>query len=132
MGYYTKFHLEGELNELGNREAAHIIQKLLDSPSDSDGWPDHQFFSLDRRHMLRSSSYYHLPFSTSFLREAGEGGLYFLFNCDLKNYEDEIELFLSWLAPYVDEAVGFSRGEGFDLSPIYIRFGKLLPSGDML
>lgn len=134
MGYYTKFHLEGELNTLGVQTALPVLKRLLDSEwrDACDPWPDHPFFALGRKFMLCCSSYYHVPFSTSFVKEDWQGGWYFFFNCDLKNYQEEIEAFLSWLTPYVDGAVGFLRGEQCDLDPIYISDGKRVLGGEYL
>lgn len=55
--------------------------------------------------MLRCSSFYLFPHAFSeVLGPEFEGDRNRLFvRCDLKNYEGEIEAFLDWLAPYVEE-----------------------------
>ena len=68
--------------------------------------PDHEFFKKERWRMIGfCSSYYHVPFSLSRYSEN-----YIFSRSDLKNYSNEIESFLDWLDPYIDEYKGHCIG----------------------
>lgn len=120
MGMYTKLHLEGELNKRGIAEAKPVLEWMLGGTK-PDKLPDHKLFTKRRAEwMLRSCSFYHFPFATSLLRD--DTGSYFLFNCDLKDYEDEIATFIDWLTPFVERAWGFTRyEEDGEVTPIRLH-----------
>ena len=56
-------------------------------------------------------------------------GWYLTVRCSFKNYDDEIELFLDWLAPYIETYgfLGYHRYEEFDdPTLIYKEDGKIV------
>jgi hypothetical protein len=72
--------------------------------------PSHDFFKCHNWSAIGNcSSYYHHPDSINSLVmiPAISSGIARLFSrSDLKNYEDEIQLFLNWFMPFVDEKKG--------------------------
>lgn len=112
MGMYTELVLGLELD---NDEAT--IQKLkymLDNTTD-DVMIDDPFFKTPRwTYMLCCDSYYFDGQTDSKLVYDIIAGTHFLnVRCNLKNYDNEIELFLKWLAPHIktDGFLGYMRYE---------------------
>lgn len=76
----------------GDRDNTHILKK----------WPDHPFFKKERWEAIGScSSAYHIPANQKYF-----DGSYLFCRCDLKNYDNEIEAFLDWIDPYIQEPKG--------------------------
>lgn len=111
MGYYTQLHLQVELKK---DTPDSVIKTLLHMLGETHFKPEEVPFECDRwEFMLRSSSFYCFP--RSFSRLFQEQGKHYLFvQCDFKNYTGELNNFLSWISPYVDNDEGFmgySRAE---------------------
>ena len=85
-----KFSYGGDLDMTGPREL-----------------PDHEFFFCDRwPQVLTSSSYYFTPKAQcDFWFDEISKSWFLVTRFDLKNYDDEIEMFLSWIKPYIREPV---------------------------
>lgn len=99
MGMYTelviKCHIKRNLPDTVNE----ILNCMFNGTEEPEHLPDHLFFKCPRWNAVGScSSYYHIPESLSFYREG-----YLFSRSDLKNYDDEIDLFLNWVKKYVDE-----------------------------
>ncbi len=79
--------------------------------------PDHPLFATDRwRWMLRSCSHYFTPMTVfCFERNDIAKSWSLIVRCDLKNYDNEIEKFIDWLSPHLDDhfgqMIGYSRYE---------------------
>lgn len=130
MGMYTKLHLEGKLNDEGVKVALPVLEWMLANIEVQKAAPDPRPDCLKRlertTYMLDSNSYYHIPFSSSRIHNDRQGNTYFFFNCDLKNYQDEIQTLLDWLAPYTEEAWGFTRyEEDLHITEVHIDNGVL-------
>lgn len=70
-----------------------------DQPTDL---PDHPLFKTPRWFLIGNcSSYYHIPESSGCIKTEGYG--YIFSRSDFKNYDQEIELFLDWIYPFIDE-----------------------------
>jgi len=109
------------LRAMANREV-----DLTDLPT-----PDHPFFKTDRWPMLMScSSHYFIPFSLSKMESPDYVSDHYLSTrSDLKNYDNEIDLFAEWVAPYVDAVgktfAGYKRYEEDDTPTLlYFENGK--------
>jgi len=92
---------------------------------DQQKLPEHPFFKTPRWHMIGScSSYSHVPYPYNYLNfDSGK-----LFSrSDLKNYDNEIELFSNWLMPYLDpemnDFMGWIWSEGSP-KPKFIHFSS--------
>jgi len=96
-----------------------MIAEDLDVPEIVD-LPSHPLFETGRwNYMLRSSSYYFTPIASSLLEYDKIGKSWsFINRSDFKNYDNEINLFLDWIDPYIDaedgEMIGYSRYEESD------------------
>lgn len=78
--------------------------------------PDHEFFDCARWTMIFTShSYYFVPHSVQLLKYDDIANAWSLVTrADFKNYDREIEKFIDWILPYVDnedEMIGYSRYE---------------------
>ena len=67
--------------------------------------PSHSLFTTGRWHyMLRSSSYYHIPYTVKLLEYDNISENYYLVvRSDFKNYQGEIGKFFDWITPYVEK-----------------------------
>ena len=117
MGMYTECVFAVELKGM-DRKAQQALESMLDgSLSDRrpESLPNHPIFSKSRaRFMLRCASAYFPGRSDSYLYRDSDGDLFLTCRFNVKNYEDEIETFLDFIAPYVDEPnepVGYMRYE---------------------
>lgn len=102
MGMYTELLLKCNVKRDLPQDVKEALHYLFNSESKPETLPDHPFFSLHRWKLIGScGSYYHIPWSASRYAE----------NCifsrsDLKNYNGEIQMFASWLMPYLEEPEG--------------------------
>lgn len=91
--------------------------------------PDHPFFKVERWFQIgHCCSYYHIPYPTSDLRfDETSKNWYLVSRSDIKNYDNQIELFFDWVMPYLDkcegEFIGYSRYEEFDEPKLYFKKG---------
>lgn len=117
MGMYTELHFNAELLP---ETPAHIIETLeymLDNSKPIPTMLDHELFSASRwSYMLKCDSYYFDADTHSTLRFDDISDSYFLcIRCNLKNYDQEISKFISWIMPFIDaepgDFIGFYRYE---------------------
>ena len=117
MGMYTEFHFNVELKKDVPQEVVEVLKFMLGDIEVEPKLPAHPLFETDRwRVMLCMDSYYFHADTHSTLRFDDISNSYFLcIRCNLKNYNSEIEKFVSWITPYLDEFpnnfLGFSRYE---------------------
>ena len=118
MGMYTELHFNAEVRD--DAEALPILQFMVDHHAPAPTTlPDHPLFSRERwRFMLTCDSCYFAADTRSTLRTQryADGAYHYLcVRCNLKNYEQEIQLFIDWIMPYLDkedgEFLGFYRYE---------------------
>lgn len=104
MGTYTELILKVELHKDLPPDVYMILEFLFNHDKSPFSWPipDHSFFKTQRwENIGGGSSQYHVPECLN----------YFKYNvlfsrCDLKNYDNEIDMFLHWLDPYIDKFPG--------------------------
>lgn len=107
MGMYTELVVSTRVKDDPEIIAilSHMGGKIDRKP---DPLPDHPFFKTDRwDFMFQSSSYYFTP-RTVFLLEYDDIGKDWclIVRCDFKNYDDEVEEFISWLRPLLSDRDG--------------------------
>jgi hypothetical protein len=129
MGMYTELVISTRI--IDDSEVINVLKLMTDlGVSEIEELPKHPLFETPRwRHMLRSASYYFVPTPSSLLEYDGIGENWsFINRSDFKNYDNEINLFLDWLDPYIDssagEMIGYSRYEECDAPTIRYK-GKL-------
>lgn len=116
MGMYTELHFNKRLNKDTPAEVIAMLQYMV---GDSKEHPeiDHDLFKADRwTFMFQSDSYYFDADTSSTIRKDDISDDWALcIRSNLKNYGDEIGLFLNWISPYVwrgyPEFLGFYRYE---------------------
>lgn len=129
MGMYTELVLGVDLVRDTPEEVIDILKYMIEGELEDPEptVPDHPLFKTDRwRIMLRCDSHYFGGCSFSILDSPRyKGDVYKLsIRSNLKNYDSEIELFLNWLAPYIETRgfIGHMRYEAFD-DPWLIYYG---------
>jgi hypothetical protein len=131
MGMYTELVVSTSI--VDNPEVINVLKLMiaedLDVPEIKE-LPKHPLFETPRwTYMLRSASYYFTPIASSLLQyDKISKNWSFINRSDFKNYDNEINLFLGWLDPYIDavdgEMIGYSRYEESDVPEIRYK-GKL-------
>lgn len=132
MGMYTAIHFYSELNIPKDSMVADILKYMIGETEEMpEMLPDHKLFKSNGwQWMLRTDSYYFDEDTLSTLRwdEVGRG-YYLNIRSNLKNYDSEIEKFIDWIMPYIDEYkkdgdfLGFYRYEE-DETPTIITARK--------
>ena len=132
MGMYTELNIGVQI--VNDEKAIKKLNYMLNE-SDKDIQIEHPLFDNKRRwrYMLQCDSYYFDSQTDSKLYRDDlykDDPMYFLnVRCNLKNYNDEIELFLDWLCPYImtEGFLGYMRYEEAE-SPtlIYKENGKIV------
>lgn len=127
MGVYTELIFQGEVKF----DIPKQIQELFDyffGDSEElylyidkrDKLPDHCFFDCPRwRHIGHMSSYYFTPFPLRYM----QGKKFVFLRCDLKNYDNEIELFLDWIRPYMVDFYGWHWYEEDEQPTFFVERG---------
>ena len=106
MGTYTELVLKTHI-----RTEDPLVRKILtfmfDANSLSDHetpteLPDHPFFKSTRWQAVGNShSFYHIPCTLNYFKDN-----YLFSRSDFKNYDNQIDLFLHWLSPYIPYEIG--------------------------
>jgi len=115
MGMYTEFVFQGE--KIVSQKLPKNIIELFSYFFDKDTTihsqdvqlPDHPFFKCSRwDHIGHMSSYYFNPFALRYSQKhvLDNCGEHVFLLCNLKNYGNEIKLFLDWVDPYMDSYWG--------------------------
>ncbi len=117
MGMYTEFIFQGETKANLPKEIKELIDYFFGDTFELDigqpvqyKLPDHPFFKCDRWNQIgHIGSYYFNPFALRYkqdhIQEDGTERVFLL--CNLKNYHDEIKLFLDWIDPYTEHYWGY-------------------------
>jgi len=111
MGMYTELRMAVELKEHTPDEIINILNYMVgnhkDDPKHSE-YMEHDLFKCDRWHfMLRCDSYYFDTETNSTLKFDRITNTYFLnIQCNFKNYENELNLFLDWIVPHIEPTHG--------------------------
>ena len=99
MGMYTELVIKADTKGVLPEIVCETLDWLFNDGKEPQELPNHQFFVQGSRltSVTCGSSFYHIPWSVSkWSRD------YLFSRADLKNYSDEIELFLDWLFPYLN------------------------------
>ncbi len=122
MGMYTEFRYVARLKDNLPPDVLRVLEVMLgDSGVDSlPAMPDHPLFqdvSAGRwQWMLRCSApYFDAATHSVMWYDTAITQRFLNVQCSLKNYEEEIEKFVDWMAPYIDavegDFLGYSRYE---------------------
>lgn len=137
MGMYTEFHFRAHLKEDGS--AAKVMEWLDNLHWESKPFDDHPLFSSPRWQAVFNGAgacyQFARPMAVRYVGEdRGPWDSYsyneLLIHSSLKNYGNEIELFLDWIRPYIDarygpEFIGYSLYEE-DVEPKLYYSGALV------
>lgn len=109
MGMYTELVLKVNLSE---GCPVDILEYMFGEGEMPKSLPSHKFFSCPRWDFIgKCSSHYHHPESVNSFPIYDYTKSRSLFSrSDLKNYDDEIELFIDWLQPYIEGERGTCIG----------------------
>ncbi|MFA5760512.1 MAG: hypothetical protein WC877_01965 [Dehalococcoidales bacterium] len=118
MGMYTEIIFGCSLKKDTPLNVINVMQFMTD-PSDfkdeskiTGGLPDHKFFNTPRwKWMFHCSSYYFgvNESSSKMWYDDISKDYRISVRSNLKNYDDEIELFLEWIHPYVNHGTGYNN-----------------------
>jgi len=125
MGMYTELVLNCRIKKDTPQEVINVLLGMFEDGHDEpDILPEHEFFSCQRWRAIGSSnSFYFVPFALSSMQKHLDS-YYISTRSDLKNYNLEIQKFIDWLMPYIDncdgEFIGYIMYEEMD-APELIR-----------
>lgn len=108
MDNYTLFVLDASLDTFIIPEVDyHTLQCMVNGKTEGIELPSHPLF-------LKEYWYCMLRFSSAYFEEKMDTKLVgdkLHIRCNLKNYENEIESFLDWISPFVEDATGYIQNE---------------------
>lgn len=122
MGMYTELVISTMIKD--DPEVVGALKTMLGEQEDIKDLPKHPLFSTPRwRIMLICSSHYFVPISVHAFRYNEIAKAWALVTrSDFKNYDNEINLFIDWIKPYLDcsygEMVGYFRYEEDEIPTI--------------
>jgi hypothetical protein len=115
MGMYTEFHFNVQLKDNLPKNILNILKFMVNDEALSESYPDHPLFLTDRWPIMLqmdSSSFDAQTHST--LKYDGTNWKLNI-RCNLKNQGQEIEKFVYWIMPYLNnlegDFLGFFRYE---------------------
>ena len=108
MGMYTEIYVKAVLKENVDDNVINILKYMLgidDVELEDLTIPSHSLFETERWHcMLRSGSYYHIPYSVKLFEYNDISENYYLVvRSDFKNYQGEIGKFFDWIKQYLEQ-----------------------------
>lgn len=132
MGMFTELVLATELKETLPEEVKDVLMQMTSQANcEPTALPAHKFFKTQKwKKMLVADSHYFAGRAYSLLTYDDFSKVYSLsIRCNLKNYDNEIELFLDWLSPYIATSgfLGYILLEGADDPElIYFKNNELM------
>ena len=118
MGMYTEINVCFDLKKDTPQNVIDVLHCLIDGADEPSNLPKHEFFDCDRWHMVACCDSYYFDGTTNSKIVFDDISKCYKVNirANLKNYDDEIEKFLIWLAPYMDTLgfIGYTRYEEYD------------------
>lgn len=116
MGMYTELHYNVKLKQDIQEEILISLRYMLGITGDEARPLNDPFDGQRWMHMLRCDSYYFDADTHSTLRfDTISEQWYLCIRCNFKNYDNELDKFLSWIRPYIEafegDFLGFSRYE---------------------
>lgn len=134
MGMYTELFISCRLKN--DPAIINVLKYMIGEIDEQPALPDHNLFKLADRwnFMLQCSSYYFVP-RVVHLLEYDKIGDYWCFinRSDFKNYDNEVELFINWIRPYLIDSDGdmfaYSRYEETKEPTIYYCNEEMTDNG---
>jgi hypothetical protein len=133
MGMYTELIFQGEskpdlpkdIQELFDYFFSDTFELDIGQPHSVRKLPDHPFFQCQRWNQIGyMSSHYFTPFALRYTQGTSWNNTKYVFlRCDLKNYDDDIQLFLDWIKPYMVDYYGWYWYEE-DETPTIFKEGR--------
>ena len=116
---YAEIYVKAVLKEDVDDNVINILKYMLgmdDVELEDLEIPSHSLFKTDRWDlMLRSGSYYHIPYTVKLFEYDEIGNNYYLVvRSDFKNYDGEIEKFFDWIKQYLEQD-GYKTFMGYSL-----------------
>ncbi len=119
MGMYTELHYNAELKKEVPKQILDVLAFMVEYENDTPPphLPSSKLFGDTRwRYMLTCDSYYFCADTHSTLRFDNIAKSWFLcIRSNFKNYDNEINLFIEWMDPYLQadsgDFIGFYRYE---------------------
>lgn len=111
MGMYTEIIFGAGFKKELPVLIVSTIKKLVAGEDLLDSAPDHPFFKSERTWLLSSGGSYYFPGAVGpkFWFDDIEHRWFLHFRTNIKNYDSEIEKFLDWIKPYIEQGSG-NRG----------------------
>ena len=113
MGMYTEIIFGAELKEDTPNEVIETIYDLItcDNIDEFKYVPEHDFFKTSRWWMLQYGGSYSFPgrIDSRFYKDNISNTYFLHFRTNIKNYDQEIELFLDWIKQYIDNGSGIGN-----------------------
>lgn len=98
MGMYTELYFRAGLKEDTPNCVISVLKDMCKGKAITAPFGEGRC-----RYLFNISSHYHFPFAVAKMKYLDYVGRWYLFvRSDIKNYEGEIEAFLSWVKPYLD------------------------------
>ena len=129
MSMYTEIYVKVVLKEDVNINVIDVLKYMLGMDNielEDLILPNHSLFTTNNWHyMLRSGSYYHVPYVVSLFEYNNISENYYLVvRSDFKNYQGEVEKFFDWISPHVEKDgdktfIGYSLYEEDDEPKLY-------------
>ena len=129
MGMYTEIYVKVVLKEDVDDNIINTLKYMLgidDVELEDFEIPSHSLFKTYRwDSMLRSGSYYHVPYTVKLFKNNKKSkGYYMVVRSDFKNYQREIGKFFDWITPYLKKYgdktfIGYSLYDEDDEPKLY-------------
>lgn len=127
MGMYTQFHFGSDLKKETPKEVTDLLQAMSDGIAyelDEKQLPNHDFFKCSRWAYLFTMGSEYFDYETAC--HFGKNELFGTYNLsvtsNLKNYDNEIDLFVDWIHPYLSkydgDFLGYSRYEETEIPEV--------------
>jgi len=108
MGMYTEIIFGAGLKAELPEGIVSTIKKLVAGEDLKETTLDHPFFKSERPWLLSSGGSYYFPGTVEpkFWFDDIAKQWFLHFRTNIKNYDSEIEKFLDWIKPYIEDGVG--------------------------
>lgn len=108
MGMYTEIIFGATLKDETPVEVITILKHLVEGSEIPAQHQEHKFFETSRCRWICTSSSYYFPGRPEAILEFEPilQRWYLQFRSNLKNYDQEIEMFLDWVKPYIEQGSG--------------------------
>lgn len=117
MGMYTEINVCFDLIKDTPKNVTDILHYLIDGNDEPSELPNHEFFKCDRWCLVACCDSYYFDGTTNSKIVFDYTSMRYKVNIrsNLKNYDNEIDKFLHWLAPYVytEGFIGYIRYEEY-------------------